>query len=60
MDSASDAPIVINDSMREILLELTRAKTMVQKAKIASQIHPAYLAPRRRVRASRAHRTEHG
>jgi acetyl-CoA acetyltransferase family protein len=45
VDSASDAPIVINDSMREILLELTRAKTMVQKAKIASQIRPAYLAP---------------
>ncbi|MGC2941600.1 MULTISPECIES: acetyl-CoA C-acetyltransferase [unclassified Brevibacterium] len=45
VDSTSDAPIVINDSMREILLELTRAKTMVQKAKIASQIRPAYLAP---------------
>ena len=45
VDSTSDAPIVVNDSMREILLELTRAKTMVQKAKIASQIRPAYLAP---------------
>lgn len=42
VDSTSDAPIVVNDSMREILLELTRAKTMVQKAKIASQIRPAY------------------
>lgn len=45
VDSTSDAPIVINDSMREILLELTRAKTMVQRAKIAAQIRPAYLAP---------------
>ncbi|UZD63855.1 acetyl-CoA C-acetyltransferase [Brevibacterium sp. JSBI002] len=45
VDSTSDAPIVVNDSMREILLELTRAKTMMQKAKIASQIRPAYLAP---------------
>jgi acetyl-CoA C-acetyltransferase len=45
VDSASDAPIVINDSMREILLELSRAKTMVQRAKIASQIRPAYLSP---------------
>lgn len=45
VDSASDAPIVINDSMREILLELTRAKTMTQRAKIAAQIRPAYLAP---------------
>ncbi|GAA1867916.1 acetyl-CoA C-acetyltransferase [Brevibacterium marinum] len=45
VDSASDAPIVINDSMREILLELTRAKTLAQRAKIAAQIRPAYLAP---------------
>ncbi|MGO2860338.1 MAG: acetyl-CoA C-acetyltransferase [Brevibacterium sp.] len=45
VDSASDAPIVINDSMREILLELSRAKTMTQRAKIAAQIRPAYLAP---------------
>ncbi|WP_166971797.1 acetyl-CoA C-acetyltransferase [Brevibacterium atlanticum] len=45
VDSTSDAPIVIDDSMREILLELNRAKTMVQRAKIAAQIRPAYLAP---------------
>lgn len=45
VDSASDAPIVINDTMREILLELTRAKTLAQRAKIAAQIRPAYLAP---------------
>lgn len=45
VDSTSDAPIVINDSMREILLELSRAKTMTQRAKIAAQIRPAYLAP---------------
>lgn len=45
VDSASDAPIVVNDSMREILLELTRAKTLAQRAKIAAQIRPAYLAP---------------
>lgn len=45
VDSTSDAPIVINDSMREILLELTRAKTLAQRAKIAAQIRPAYFAP---------------
>lgn len=45
VDSTSDSPIVINDSMREILLELSRAKTMTQRAKIAAQIRPAYLAP---------------
>lgn len=45
VDSASDAPIVVNDSMREILLELSRAKTMMQRAKIAAQIRPQYLTP---------------
>lgn len=45
VDSTSDAPIVVNDSLREILLELSRAKTMVQRAKIAAQIRPSYLAP---------------
>src|SRR5699024_5298973 len=45
VDSASDAPIVVNDSMREILLELSRAKTMVARAKIAAQIRPAHLSP---------------
>ncbi|MBM6592016.1 acetyl-CoA C-acetyltransferase [Brevibacterium sp. RIT 803] len=45
VDSTSDAPIVVNDSMREILLELSRAKTLAQRAKIAAQIRPAYLAP---------------
>ena len=28
VDSASDAPIVVGDSLREILLELSRAKTL--------------------------------
>lgn len=45
VDSASDAPIVVSDSMREILLELSRAKTLPQRAKIAAQIRPAHLAP---------------
>ncbi len=45
VDSASDAPIVVGDSMREILLELSRAKTLPQRAKIASQIRPSYLTP---------------
>lgn len=45
VDSASDAPIVVNDSLREILLELSRAKTLTQRVRIAAQIRPAYLAP---------------
>src|SRR5699024_601608 len=44
VDSASDAPIVDNDSMREILLELSRAKTMVAREKIDAQVRLAYLS----------------
>src|SRR5699024_1031403 len=53
VDSASDAPIVVNGSMREILLELSRAKTIVARARIAAQIRPAHLTPQEIGRASR-------
>lgn len=45
VDSTSDAPIAVSDSLREILLDLSRAKTLAQRAKIAAQIRPAHLAP---------------
>ncbi|MBR7513771.1 acetyl-CoA C-acyltransferase, partial [Mycobacterium tuberculosis] len=35
----------VGDSLREILLELSRAKTLTQRMRIAAQIRPAYLAP---------------
>ncbi|MDR6636674.1 acetyl-CoA C-acetyltransferase [Paenarthrobacter nitroguajacolicus] len=45
VDSASDAPIAVSEGLREILLDLNRAKTTVQKVKILSRIRPKDLAP---------------
>jgi len=45
VDSASDAPIAVSEGMREILLDLNRAKTSVQKLKVLARIRPKDLAP---------------
>ncbi|WP_425861263.1 acetyl-CoA C-acetyltransferase [Arthrobacter sp. TWP1-1] len=45
VDSASDAPIAVSEGLRAILLDLNRAKTMGQKAKIISRIRPKDLSP---------------
>lgn len=45
VDSASDAPIAVSEGLREILLDLNRAKTTVQKLKIIGRIRPKDLAP---------------
>ncbi|MFF1830884.1 acetyl-CoA C-acetyltransferase [Paenarthrobacter sp. NPDC058040] len=45
VDSASDAPIAVSEGLREILLDLNRAKTPVQKLRILGKIRPKDLAP---------------
>jgi acetyl-CoA C-acetyltransferase len=45
VDSASDAPIAVSEGLRSILLDLSRAKTLTQKAKIAARIRPKDLSP---------------
>ncbi|MEJ1114945.1 acetyl-CoA C-acetyltransferase [Paenarthrobacter sp. CCNWLY172] len=45
VDSASDAPIAVSEGLREILLDLNRAKTPIQKLKIIGRIRPKDLAP---------------
>jgi acetyl-CoA C-acetyltransferase len=45
VDSASDAPIAVSEGLREILLDLNRAKSAVQKLKIIGRIRPKDLAP---------------
>ncbi|WP_159699620.1 acetyl-CoA C-acetyltransferase [Arthrobacter sp. 18067] len=45
VDSASDAPIAVSEGLREILLDLNRAKTPVQKLKIIGRVRPKDLAP---------------
>ena len=45
VDSISDAPIVVTDELRGILMEANRAKTMGQRLKALSKIRPGHLTP---------------
>lgn len=45
VDSISDAPIVVTDELRSILMEANRAKSVGQRLKALSQIRPGHLAP---------------
>ncbi|KUR63960.1 acetyl-CoA acetyltransferase [[Arthrobacter] sp. ATCC 21022] len=45
VDSASDAPIAVSEGLREILLDLSRAKTPVQKLRLLGKIRPKDLTP---------------
>ncbi|MHA7269053.1 acetyl-CoA C-acetyltransferase [Arthrobacter sp. HLT1-20] len=45
VDSASDAPIAVSEGLRTILLDLSRAKSLGDKVKIASRIRPKHLSP---------------
>ncbi|MFM9369229.1 acetyl-CoA C-acetyltransferase [Streptomyces sp. Da 82-17] len=44
-DTASDAPLGVNDRLRRILLEARRAKTVGARAKALAQIRPGHLVP---------------
>ncbi|WP_430295181.1 acetyl-CoA C-acetyltransferase [Sinomonas sp. B1-1] len=45
VDSASDAPIVVSEGLRDAILELNRAKTLQQKLKAVSRLRPKDLVP---------------
>ncbi|MGI8577744.1 MAG: acetyl-CoA C-acetyltransferase [Nocardioidaceae bacterium] len=45
VDTASDAPIALNDRLRTILLEAGRAKTLQGRLKALGQVRPRDLAP---------------
>lgn len=45
VDTASDAPIALNERLRTLLLDANRAKTTGQKLKILAGIRPSMLAP---------------
>ncbi|GAA1804015.1 acetyl-CoA C-acetyltransferase [Nesterenkonia flava] len=45
VDSVSDAPIVVTDELRGILMEANRAKSVGQRLKALSKIRPGHLAP---------------
>ena len=45
VDSASDAPIAVSEGLRSILLDLSRARTLTDKVRIAGRIRPKDLHP---------------
>lgn len=45
-DTTSDAPIMINEDLRKIFMEVNRAKTGQQRAKALLKIRPKHLAPK--------------
>jgi acetyl-CoA C-acetyltransferase len=45
VDSASDAPIAVSEGLREVLLDLNRAKTLPQRLKVLARLRPKDLAP---------------
>jgi acetyl-CoA C-acetyltransferase len=45
VDSASDAPIVVSEGLREVILDLNRAKTLTQRLQILGRLRPKDLAP---------------
>lgn len=45
VDSASDAPIAVSEGLREVLLDLNRARTLPQRLRILARLRPKDLAP---------------
>ncbi|WP_026818481.1 acetyl-CoA C-acetyltransferase [Arthrobacter castelli] len=45
VDTASDAPIAVSEGLRQVLLNLSRAKTMKDKLTAAAKLRPKDLAP---------------
>jgi acetyl-CoA C-acetyltransferase len=45
VDSASDAPVVVSEGLREVILDLSRAKSLPQRLQILSRLRPKDLAP---------------
>ncbi|ONI69207.1 acetyl-CoA acetyltransferase [Kribbella sp. ALI-6-A] len=45
VDSASDAPIAVNDKLRTILLDLNRAKSFQDRLKVLARVRPKDVVP---------------
>lgn len=45
VDSASDAPIAVNEKLRKLILQLNRSKTRAERWQVLTQIRPAMLLP---------------
>jgi acetyl-CoA C-acetyltransferase len=44
-DTTSDAPIAVNEDLREILLEANRRKSLADRAKLIGRLRPHHLVP---------------
>ena len=44
-DTASDAPIALNEKYRQMILSLNRAKTLGQRIRALASIRPSFMAP---------------
>jgi acetyl-CoA C-acetyltransferase len=45
VDSASDAPIALNEDLRHLLLKSTRTKTLAERLQLLAQVRPSMLVP---------------
>jgi acetyl-CoA C-acetyltransferase len=45
VDTTSDAPVAVNEKLREILLEANRAKSNVDRLKALAKVRPTHLVP---------------
>ena len=45
VDTASDAPIALNDDLRRVLVRLNAAKTAVDRLKLVGQLRPGQIVP---------------
>lgn len=44
-DTASDAPIALNEKYRKMILNLNRAKTLGQRLKVLASVRPSFMLP---------------
>jgi acetyl-CoA C-acetyltransferase len=44
-DTTSDAPIAVNEDLREILLEVNRSKSNAQRLRALAKVRPQYIVP---------------
>jgi acetyl-CoA C-acetyltransferase len=45
VDTASDAPVAVNEDLRQILLDLNRAKSLPARAKLLTRLRPGQVVP---------------
>ncbi|KFU79046.1 acetyl-CoA C-acetyltransferase [Amycolatopsis lurida] len=45
VDTTSDAPLAVNDDLRQILVRLNAAKTLPERLKLAAKLRPGHIVP---------------